>query len=329
MIGRTEDLKQFKASSVQIVDCNIKTFSIKELFYFPKDILHRINSCEAYYTPYCNIPTGIKVPIFSTIHDVVFLDIPGLSSKIGTLVRKCFYQRAINCSKLIFTVSEFSKQRIKETLRCKNKDIIVTYNALPHWFNTENSATEKTDTILFVGNIKRHKGLHTLLPAFQTLIKPVEQNGFGIKAQLLIVGNAENFRTGDKTIIEQIKALPSEQVKFTGRITDSQLRDLYRSSRILVQPSLYEGFGMPPLEALSLGTKVVLSDIPVFREIYQDYPVTFFETENPIDLAEKIASVWNNFQINPVTLPQKYSFEKTSQIIFEQINSKLIEGETK
>ena len=93
LLGNKKDLEKFENNqNVSIIECNIKTFSLKELFLFPKNILKKINECDVYYTPYCNIPSGIKIPIYSTIHDVVFLDIKGLASKLGTLIRKFFYQ---------------------------------------------------------------------------------------------------------------------------------------------------------------------------------------------------------------------------------------------
>ena len=100
---------------------------------------------------------------------------------------------------------------------------------MPHWFtedreNLEMSASfqSRGRDLLFVGNIKAHKGLHSLLPAFKLARKR------GLDARLVIVGNAGNFRTGDDSILEQFQSLPGEAFSFTGRIGDSQLRDLYR-----------------------------------------------------------------------------------------------------
>ena len=112
--------------------CNVKTFSLKEMFFFPKELLKKINSCDVYFSPYCNIPGGIKIPVFSTIHDIVFLDVKGLCGKIGIIARKFFYKRAIKKSKEIFTVSNFSKERIEKVLKCKKK-IAVVYNGLPNY----------------------------------------------------------------------------------------------------------------------------------------------------------------------------------------------------
>lgn len=311
---RNESDNSYKSTflSFEVLQCSLETFSLKELFFFPRSLLEKINECAAYYTPYCNIPGGIKIPVFSTIHDVVFLDIPSLTSKIGLIARKFFYQRAINRSKAIFTVSNFSAERIKAHLKVKNKPVIVTYNAVPEWFTdqADYNSSEKSD-IIYVGNIKAHKGLHILIPAF---IKALEN---GLKANLLIVGNADNFRTSDTSILSQIS--DSKNITFTGRISDEELHKLYHKSSLLIQPSLYEGFGMPPMEALSCGTNVIISDIPVFKEIYKDFPVTFFKSGDINDLSEKILK--NYGASSPSNLPDIYSFEKTSAIIINEIRS--------
>lgn len=323
LLGRESDLEEFRGRpGVEVLPCQIKTFSLQELFSFPAPLLRAINSCDAYYSPYCNIPGrlfgGIRVPVFSTIHDVVFLDIPELAGGLGTAVRRWFYQYAIKKSCCIFTVSQFSAERIRCLLNFpEKKPLVVTYNAVPHWFtegepqvgDEPERVAPRSNDLLFVGNIKAHKGLQTLLPAF----KEARQRGFG--GRLVIVGNASNFRTGDSSILEQFQSLPEEAFSFTGRVSDSELRDLYRGCKVLVQPSLYEGFGMPPLEALSQGANVVLSDIPVFKEIYGELPVTFFKTGDVADLADKLLEAEKlpppNYTSN------RYSFAKSASIIFE------------
>ena len=297
---------------IVILDCSVPCFSPKEFVGFPKSLLQKINECNYYYSPYCNIPNGIKIPVFSTIHDVVFLDIPGLTSKAGVFIRKYFYQRAINKSQKIYTVSNFSAQRIKANLNLKNKEIKVTYNSVPEWFiNVKTKKVKKEDSILFVGNIKKHKGLRTLLNAFEILNKTKPE------LKLIIVGNADNFRTGDNEIPSLIEKFPKDKIQFTGKISNEELKQYYQTCKLLVQPSLYEGFGMPPLEALTSGTNVVISDIPVFKEIYKNLPVTFFECENAKDLAQKIEKSLTLKQ--PQITSNIYSFQKTYSIIKEDL----------
>lgn len=311
LFGNVELIKKYAGKgNYSVVECLVPTFSIQEMLAFPSVLKKLINSCDYYYTPYCNIPGGIKIPIFSTIHDVVFLDVTGLSGKFGTMARKWFYQHAVNKSRKVFTVSNFSKERIQAHLKTKAEQIITTYNALPQWFYQDvNISIQKENYILFVGNIKKHKGLKALLDAFKIILSK------GIDTKLMIVGNSENFRTGDSNIWQQIASCPKDSVVFTGRITDSELKEIYAKAKVLVQPSLYEGFGMPPLEALNLDTDVVLSDIPVFKEIYKDFPVTFFKCQDSADLAQKLLDNWDNFGKHTISVPEKYSFEKTFEII--------------
>src|SRR5574344_156897 len=304
LLGRMGDIEQYGSNpNATLCECNIKTFSLKELLFFPHEICKKINQCDVYYTPYCNIPSGIHIPIFCTIHDIVFLDVPHLTSAIGTLGRRWFYKHAIHKSTHIFTVSNFSKERIINKLGCR-KPITVTFSAVPTWLlPSSDEQFTKTDTILFVGNIKRHKGLHTLLPAF------LEARKKGLSAKLVIVGNAQKFRSSDDSIAKEIDDMPQDSVVFTGKISDSMLKRLYAESKLLVQPSLYEGFGLPPLEALTLGTNALITDIPVFKEVYKEFPVVYFRTGDSHDLSEKILTSINLKA--PVKIPNLYSFEKT------------------
>lgn len=317
----------------------IKPFSLKEMFFFPKDELKKINECDAYFSPYCNVPgrlfsRGIKVPIFTTIHDVIFLDLP-LAGKLGTLARKLIYQRAINKSKELFTVSEFSKGRIQARLRCK-KNITVVYSGVP-LYNEEAAggfdSARKTDTIIFVGNIKAHKGIKTLVPAFLKA-REILAGQSGSKAQnaprpseaslprLLIVGSKENFRTSDTELDALMREAEKKGIEFTGFVPDEKLKTLIEEARLLVQPSLYEGFGVPPLQALYSGTRAVISDIPVFKEIYGRLPVTFFKAGDSDDLAQKIAAAYSD-QSPFAPVERVYSYRFSAQAVLKRIEESI------
>lgn len=325
LIGSAEKIRKLSLKNTSILECNIKTFSLKELFCFPKSLLKQINKCDAYFTPYFNIPSGIKIPVFSTIHDMIFPDMPELTSKIGLFARMFFYKRASKKSSLIFTVSEFSEERINHYLP-KTKKTKVIYNGLSEYIiNGMKNQTfkEKTeDYILFVGNIKKHKGLKTLITAFTK----AKQNGFNKK--LFIVGNAENFRTKDTEIASLIESAPKDSIKFTGFLSDKELLSCLKNADLLVQPSLYEGFGIPPLEAMSLGTPTLISDIPVFKEIYESFPVTYFKTEDSDDLYTKLINMYKNIDNLPrinLTSEQKdkYTYDKTANLILQTIMENL------
>lgn len=318
---------------------DIKPFSLKEMFFFPRGLIKKINECDAYFSPYCNVPgrlfsRGIKVPIFTTIHDVIFLDLP-LAGKLGTLARKLIYQRAINKSREIFTVSEFSKSRIFARLKCK-KPITVVYSGVP-LYNEEAAggfdSARKTDTIIFVGNIKAHKGIKTLIPAF-IKAREILAGQSGSKAQnaprpsaaalprLLIVGSKENFRTRDTELDALMREAEKKGIEFTGFVPDEKLKTLIEEARLLVQPSLYEGFGVPPLQALYSGTRAVISDIPVFKEIYGRLPVTFFKAGDADDLARKIAAAYSD-QSTFAPVERVYSYRFSAQAVLKRIEESI------
>jgi len=307
--------------NVTIIKCIIKPFSFKELLFFPRKTAKQINKADIFYSPYFNIPQSVKIPVFSTIHDIIFPDMPELASKIGLAARMWFYRRAYKKSQKIYTVSEFSKSRIQYHLGGK-KPVIVTYSAIRPMFleyRANRRNLQKTRTIVFVGNIKKHKGLDILLDAFILARNESAKDAPCLTHRLVIIGSKDNFRTFDNAILKKIESLGAEAVTFTGFISDEKLMEYLSEAALLVQPSLYEGFCLPPLEALVLGTNALISDIPVLKEIYTGYPVTFFRSGDITDLKEKIMELTNDKQAaSPVLsddLLLKYTFEKTVSVI--------------
>lgn len=311
------DSRYFSKKNVSCIPCPVNAFSLSETFFFPKKISREINRCDIYFSPYCNVPSGIKIPVYTTIHDIVFLDIKGLSGKAGTFARKIFYKRAVKKSRAVFTVSQFSRERIIEKLSCK-KPIFVVYNGIPSYLqNISKVPQEQKDaSIIFIGNIKKHKGLGCLLDAHLLMLKSGEFTGKE-SPRLLIVGARDNFRTQDSSIEKKIALIDSlypSSIEFTGFVENERLKQLLAKARVLVQPSLYEGFGIPPLQALLCGTHAVISDIPVFKEIYKDFPVSYFRTGDSSDLYEKLRKEWlSKEEVGPV--PDIYSYKKTAQLV--------------
>lgn len=314
LLGKENDLSVYKNySNCEIAIVNIPPFSLKELFFFP---VREINRCDCFYTPNYNIPLGIRVPVISTIHDVVFLDIPHLTSPIGRFMRYVYLKQAIIRSQLLFTVSQFSKDRILYYFPniCHLK---ITYNGvadtiLPVDENT--SPQYPFSYFLYVGNIKPHKGLKCLLEAYSLL----KENGE--KRKLVIVGKSENFKTSDKYIQRLLKSKTlNDDVIFTGHINDEKLVNIISFASLLIQPSIYEGFGIPPLESVYLGTPALISDIPVFREIYRDFPVEFFLCNNISDLYRKMQNHDCQRVKLSYTQKNKYTYKKTASIIINEI----------
>jgi len=120
-------------TNARILDCQVTPFSIQELFFFPGKLSEKINKGDLYYSPYFNIPGSVKIPVYTTIHDIIFPDMPELCSRQGLAARMWFYRHAFKRSGKIFTVSEFSKSRIDYYSRYK-VSVIVTYSAIQSKF---------------------------------------------------------------------------------------------------------------------------------------------------------------------------------------------------
>jgi glycosyltransferase involved in cell wall biosynthesis len=319
LIGNAEKLAAFTTgyTNAEILECGIRPFSLRELCAFPSRILKKINNSDCFYSPFFNIPGGITVPVYTTIHDIIFPDMPELVSKTGLAARMWFYRRAFNRSKKIFTVSEFSKSRIQHYSNGK-VPLALAYDAVQRWIiNGCSSPPEKQETIVFIGNIKKHKGLDCLLEAF------LRARNEGLPHRLLIIGCGDNFRSADDNVMRKIESIGNKAVTFTGFVSNERLAQYISGAALLVQPSLYEGFGLPPLEAMALGTRALVSDIPVFREIYGSFPVVFFKAGDSESLKNKLMEILYNKKMEPFMLQeellQKYTFEKTALAILQEL----------
>lgn len=315
LIGDKSKLKCYEHNpQCKILQTDVPIFSIKEVFGFPTK---EINQCAVFYSPNFNIPFGIKIPIYATIHDVVFLDVKGLTSRIGKSLRWIVLWRTIRISKKIFTVSNFSKKRIQFHFK-KTPEIIIANSGINRELRDFKGNSQSPYTfkyILFIGNIKKNKGLDILLQAYDQLQEK------GITHKLVIVGDYENFKTADSSIIRRTEKL-KEYVVLTGKITNEQLYNTLSHATLLVQPSVYEGFGLPPLEALYLGCNVLISDIPVFHEIYEKLPVTFFKVNNVNDLTEKILRCLQEEPSKPSIkkdIDHLYSLSRSAQLILTHL----------
>ncbi len=312
LIGDEKRLVEFSNNkNVSILNCKIPIFSIKELIGFP---VKKINKCDLYFSPNYNIPLGLKIPVLATIHDVVYLDVKGLSSPIGTLIRKIYLKYAISRSSGVITVSKYSAHRIKHHFPHIN-DICISYNGpntlLLNASSEKNESVYPTPYYLYVGNVKPHKGLDTLIEAFQRLPESY---------RLLIVGSKDSFKTNDRKVTKLLENLSSStKIVFTGRVTDNELKSIITNAEALIQPSRYEGFGLPPLEAMLLGTPVIISDIEVFKEIYSEFPVNYFRVNDNFDLESKIKHLNTNRIILDESLKHLYSYKKSGDSIWLKI----------
>lgn len=314
LIGKEQALAKYsQQKNCQCINCTYASFSIKELIAFP---VKAVNQCDAFYTPNFNIPLGINVPTYSTIHDIVFFDTDNFCSPAKLLIYKWFVKRALRISTKVFTVSNFSRERIHNYFNT-SKDIEVIYNGINQELRNYKKAhmsENRKKGIVFLGNLKRHKGIHLLLEAYNKLQEEKED------IPLTIIGNF-NFRTKDTEIINLLQNNNSK-INFMTNASNQEVYDIISKSEVLVSPSYYEGFGIPPLEAMYLNTNVIISDINVYKEIYKDYPVTFFKSGDSKSLYQAL----RDFSYTAINVEAKinnqYNYELTAKAVLNNITSK-------
>ena len=292
VLGDKKEILQFEWSKqVEIIEFKAKIYSIKEQFLYP----FIIPECDIFWCPHFNFPIlpfrATKKVV--TIHDVNHLT--GVSSFSAIKKKYAFllFNNAVKKTNLIFTVSEFSKNELIKYTEVDPKKIKVVYcgvNRLLFSREYKNKNLKLPENyILYVGNIKPHKNLIILLKAYNNF-----SNEFKSKFKLLIVGKKEGFITKDNLIDTYINSNNLEKlVLFSGHVNDSDLPIYYQKASLFVFPSLYEGFGLPILEALAAKTKVISSNAASLPEI-GGKAVIYFDPTNEKQLSQKIKECLEN-----------------------------------
>ena len=312
LIGNRKMLAQYaEHPNCTIVECCYGSFTLQELLHFPTK---EVNRCDVFYTPNFNIPMGIRIPIYATIHDIVFFDTEKFGSTLHRMALRWYIKRALRMAQGVFTVSNFSRQRIQQYFHT-NRPIKVVCNGL----SSELLAYKKTHTLptersglVYLGNIKRYKGLHILWQAYQQLLSKGQET-----PTLTIIGRMD-FRTKDDKMLQTILA-NKDKIKMVSDASNQQVYELLSKASCLVSPSLYEGFGIPPLEAMSLGTPVILSDIPVYKEVYSTFPVTYFKAGDANDLYQKLQQLPSSPIHIDEQIASTYTYEKTARMIMQEL----------
>jgi glycosyltransferase involved in cell wall biosynthesis len=205
-----------------------------------------------------------------TIHDLDYLNIPQLLDKSWVKHKAAFTRASVRRSKLVITISDFVKRELIEKLSVNGEKIRVVYHGVAAHYEpiTEESRLDRIRRkygiagtyILFVGSFHFNKNLHMLLEAFKRCKKTQ-----GFSHSLVLAG--WQGRAYD-SVMARIKELNlTRDVIVTGHVSEEDLVVLYSAGELLVLPSVYEGFGLPAIEAMACGTPVVCSNAGSLPEV--------------------------------------------------------------
>lgn len=264
-----------------------------------------------------------KKRIINTIHDLVCWDYPDTMRSLQRIYSKVMNKNAAKVSERIITVSEFSKGRINSLLHYSPEKIVVAYSAVSNTLtDTKNdylSIKEKYGLpekyIMNLSTLEPRKNLELLLKAYDEIADKVDYD-------IVLIG-----RRGWKIdeLMSSINA--NSRVHITGFVDDADVSQIYRHALCFVFPSLYEGFGLPPIEALSLGTPVLSSDAASLPEVLRKQ-ADYFENNNKEALIEKLLMLNKESSLLPKKLDdfQKnhFQFSVSASIILKTINEVLV-----
>lgn len=296
--------------------------SIREQLVMPW--IFFMSRLDIVHVPYFNVPIFYSGKCIVTIHDLTILHfdtgkastLPYWAYKIRRFGYRAVLSLGVKKAARIIAVSNTVKNDIVGSLGADPDKISVTYEGVaPIFYETKRNGPG-TDLIhgryfLYVGNVYPHKNIELLLEAYRQYRLRTKE-----PALLVFVGPNDYFYKKLEAMIPSLGL--DKYITFFHTLTDTQLYMAYEHAIALLFPSVMEGFGLPALEALALGCRVICSDIPVFREILGNLP-TYIHPNSVKDFSSAMVRISDEphdaKEYRKTTIPslKKYSWASMAQ----------------
>jgi glycosyltransferase involved in cell wall biosynthesis len=250
-------------------------YSVAEQFTIPLAL--RREGVTLFHAPHYVLPPLVGCRSVVTIHDCIHLMFPQyLPNRLALQYARTSISLAARRASRVLTVSESSKKDILRFVDTTPDKIDVIYNAYDERFTVEPREEEVVrvreryqlhdEFVMYAGNVKPHKNLERLIEAFDL----VRKRGLD-HLKLVLIGDDISKYTALRRAVHQHQL--HKYVRFLGYLPEETLAVMYRLAGVFVFPSLYEGFGLPPLEAMASGTPVVTSNVSSLPEVAGDAAV--------------------------------------------------------
>jgi len=305
------DELEIKQANAKKVLADVSWYGLAEQLIMP--FLIAREKLDLMHFPHFNVPVFCPTKFVVTIHDLILTKFPTLrATKLGPMlyfIKNLFYRliisQAVWRAKKVITISEYTKHDLIEQFKLNPEKIIVTYEGVAnlargndHLFAAKLDPDETLSDyqidepyLLYVGNAYPHKNLETLLKVF----KKIYDQQTSIK--LVLVGRDDYFYTRLKAFAKNLGLWTEHDnqsfktpVIFPGYVPDQKLEILFQRALAYVFPSKYEGFGLPPLEAMSRSCPVVSSNQTSLPEILGQAAL-YFEPDDEVDMTNKILKI--------------------------------------
>ena len=249
-----------------------KNYSIAEQLTVPLGLMR--NGVDLFHAPHYVLPALTPCRAIVTIHDCIHLMFPEyLPGRIAHLYARIAFWIATQRSSRVLTVSEASRRDILKYCPMPPNKVEVIYNAIDDRFNETPDVEQLASVreryqlhdrfLLYSGNVKPHKNLERLIDAFARLRRRESDD-----IKLLISGSEISRYATLRRAVHRYNL--HKHVRFLGFLSTDTLAALYHLADAFVFPSLYEGFGLPPLEAMASGTPVLTSNLSSLPEVVGD-----------------------------------------------------------
>lgn len=268
---------------------DFRHYSFKEQLILPS--LIKKEKPDLVHFPHFNVPVLYSGRYIVTIHDLLMHKQIGLAATtlpapiyfIKRLAYRFVFDCAVRKSKAIIVPSRAVCDEIGREYKNVSNKTYVTYEGLDNKILNEKGINIDSPYFVYTGNAYPHKNLKRLIQAMVQL-----NNNRDEKIQLMIASSRNIFTKRVEKIVRDLKA--GSFVRLLGFVLDSKLGGLYKNSLGFTFPSLSEGFGLPGLEAMSAGTIVLASDIPVFKEVYGSNAI-YFNPQEPSSIQKIMKKV--------------------------------------
>lgn len=287
-------------SNVSCIYCNAPIYSIREQLELWRIIPKNL---DVFWSPHYNIPLLYTGKLVVTVHDLAHLALrQDKHDFLKKMYARFMMKNVLRKATKIVCVSQFTIDELKRFFpEADTSKLSLIYNGVDEsWQNIKpGKQIRNRPYYIFVGNVKPHKNLARLIEAYKLVCSEIRQD-------LVIVGKKDGFINGLTNISELIKGY-EDRIVFTGYVDDDTLKQYVVQSDGMIFPSLYEGFGLPPLEALMAGIPVIVSNISVMHEVFKDNVLYF----NPIDISDLKNTIkcFSNYTIHKsISILDRYSW---------------------
>lgn len=251
------------------------------------------------HIPHHDCPPVIPGKLVLTIHDCVHVKFP--PDNISRIRRYELYRRtkrAVEVASQILAVSNSTRDDLVNIFDLDAKRISVIHNALDERFATTSTAEDKKKVleryqmqdpfILYSGRIRPHKNVHRLIEAFAVLKNEIRHDGRYGNLKLIVIG--DELSRHQYLRLTVVRSGVQQDVRFFGFVPSPILQVFYQSAALFAFPSLYEGFGLPPLEAMASSTPVLASNTSSLPEVLGDAAL-LVNPENVFEIARGMKSI--------------------------------------